>query len=344
MRRATDLWIHGSVSHSLLQNLEEFQAAWSCWRPGRYQPVNVVVDEEVERGGKACDMALAAFSGGLDSCFSVWRHTQGHCGRRTRNLKAALMIHGFDIPLHEPDVYSRAAKKSRAMVESAGLDFIPMACNYREFGGDWEQEHGAALASCLSLLSKGYSTGLIAASHVYSTLLFPWGSNPLTDPMLSSDTFAIVYDSAEFSRVQKAKGVSEWEEAMSFLRVCWQGQHKDQNCGSCLRCIATALCFAAMHIKPPACLNVPSLEEGIKTLRSLKTSPVAVTRLEEILDTAKESLIQDSWPKALEQCIRLKRRQGNRCLADLKQRTNKLLRHAVGPDAIHKAARFMSRG
>ncbi len=326
MRNATDLRVHGSVSRSLLRNLDEFQAAWKCWRPDRYHAINVIADEEVTEDVEALDKAVAAFSGGLDSCFTAWRHTKGDCGRLERNLKAALMVHGFDIALHEPDVFSRAAENSRAIVESVGLEFIPMACNFRECGDDWEDEHGAALASCLSLFSKGFSTGLIAGSHVYNALRFPWGSNPLTDPMLSSDAFSIIYDAAGISRLQKAKGISEWEEAMRLLRVCWQGKHKDRNCGGCLGCIATALCFAAMHVKPPACLGVPSLDEGVRRLRTLPIKPVDVTRLEEVLATAKEAKVQASWVSGLERCVRHKRKHNRRSANKLRQRAMGLLR------------------
>jgi len=31
MSRGTDILVHGEVSPSLLQNLQEFQAVWSCW-------------------------------------------------------------------------------------------------------------------------------------------------------------------------------------------------------------------------------------------------------------------------------------------------------------------------
>jgi hypothetical protein len=339
MRSATDIRVHGSVSLSLLRNLDEFQAAWNCWRPDRYHAVNVIADEEVEWGVKASDKTVAAFSGGLDSCFSAWRHTKGDCGRLKRNLKAAVMVHGFDIPLHEPDVFSRAAEKSRAIVESVGLELIPMACNFREFGDDWEDEHGAALASCLSLFGKGFSIGLIAGSHVYNTLLFPWGSNPLTDPMLSSDSFSIIYDSAGMSRIQKAKGISEWEEAMRLFRVCWQGKHKDQNCGGCLRCIATALCFGAMGIEHPACLGVPSLDEGVRKLRRLRIKPVAVTRLEEILTTAKEGNVQASWVGTLEQCIRTKRKENRRYENKVRQGAIELVRRVLGQDLYYKIKR-----
>ncbi len=326
MKNGVDLRVHGTVSPSLLQNLEEFQTAWNCWNPDRYQIIEVHANEEKEEECAKTDMTLATFSGGLDSCFSVWRHTKGDCGRRKRNLKAALMVHGFDIPLNEVDIFSRAAENSRKIVNSAGLEFIPIACNVRELGDDWEEEHGAALASCLSLFSKRYSAGLIASSHVYNALRFPWGSNPLTDPMLSSNSFSIIYDSAEFSRPQKAKRISEWEEAMKRLRVCWEGEHNDRNCGGCSRCIITALCFAVNDIRPPAVLNVPSLEKCIKRLKTLLLKPAAITRYGEIVTAAKDIGIQASWVGSLEQCVQQKRCAQNSKLEKLRLRISKLYR------------------
>ncbi len=338
MRCEADLRIHGVVSRSLLRNLEEFQTAWHSWRPDHYHIVDVIPDQEVEGRTQTPGEAVIAFSGGLDSCFSVWRHTKGDCGRLKRPLKAALMVHGFDIPLHESDVFSIAAGNSRTIVQSVGLDFIPMACTFRELGDDWEDAHGAALASCLSLFSKRFSTGLIAGSHVYNALRFPWGSNPLTDPMLSSDSFSIVYDAAGASRLQKAKGVSEWQEAMRLLRVCWQGDHKDRNCGNCLRCIATALCFAAMGVHPPTCLGVPSLEEGIRVLQTLPVKPVAVARLEEILVAAKEVGIEATWVGALEACVHRKKAQNRRNPNTLRYKTLASIRRVLGQDLCHKIA------
>lgn len=343
MRSATSLRVRGSVSHSLLRNLEEFQVAWNCWRPDHYHVVDVIADGEIEEGTTTSDKAIAAFSGGLDSCFTVWRHTRGGCGRSQRNLKAAVMVHGFDIPLHEKDVFSRAAENSRAIVESVGLEFIPMACNFREFGDDWEDEHGAALAACLSLLGKGFSTGVVASSHVYNTLLFPWGSNPLTDPMLSSDSFSIVHDAAGVHRIRKARGIAEWEEAMRLLRVCWQGAHKDRNCGGCLRCIATALCFAATGVEPPACLGVPSLDEGVKRLRTLRIKPVAVIRMEEILAAARETGIQASWVSALDRCIHRKRTQNRRSSNKVRRGTIELVRRVLGHDTYFKIKGLVTR-
>ncbi len=77
MRQGCALRVHGPVSTRLLANLEEFQAAWACWRPDLYRPVEILPDREVAAPPAADESAVVAFSGGLDSLFSTWRHRPG---------------------------------------------------------------------------------------------------------------------------------------------------------------------------------------------------------------------------------------------------------------------------
>lgn len=76
MSQGTDVLVHGEVSHSLLQNLQEFQPMWSCWRPKHYQQVEITADIEQEHSvANRLEQAISAFSGGLDSCFTAFRHS-----------------------------------------------------------------------------------------------------------------------------------------------------------------------------------------------------------------------------------------------------------------------------
>ncbi len=93
--------------------------------------------------------------------------------------------------------------------------------------------------------SAWFSTGLIASSHAYDSLRFPWGSNPLTDPLLSSDRLQIINDGGECSRWEKAEAIAEWEPALKHLRVCHKGKQRDRNCGVCPNCLFTADVFRA---------------------------------------------------------------------------------------------------
>lgn len=307
MNQSTDLVVHGEVSPSLLQNLADFQAAWSCWRPRQYKPIEITAEVEQEQlGAKSSDSAIATFSGGVDSCFTVFRHRTGLVGKHPRNLKAGLMVHGFDIPLEQNQVFDRAVAKSKTILTSLGMELIPIATNFRQIIKlNWEDVFGTAAASSLMLLQGGYTVGLIASASPYQSMLFPWGSNPVTDPLLSSNAFQLVHDGAGFTRQQKIREIANWPEALQNLRVCWQGEQLDRNCGRCEKCIRTILCFRVVGITNPSCFEQQVTDEQILGMKGIKGSQLA--QLEKILQDAKAAQISDSWVKALERCIQQNR-------------------------------------
>lgn len=301
MQWAAPVVVHGQVSPILLQNLEEFQAAWSAWEPQRYQSVKISAEVEQEQPpADSSDKAIVAFSGGVDSCFTVFRHRSSRCGRWQRNLQAGLMIHGLDIPLEEQQPFAQAAEKSKALLASLGVELIPLATNFRQLPLDWENAFGTALASCLMLLQGGYTTGLIASSFPYQALSFPYGSNPITDWMLSTKAFQIVHDGAAFPRLEKMREIAHWPEALQTLRVCWQGTQKDRNCGRCEKCVRTILNFRILGVGLPECFEEDITDEQI---RNIQVTAGPLTEMERVLAAAKAAGISESWVQALETCI-----------------------------------------
>ena len=308
MNRSTALHVHGEVSPSLLQNLEDFQEVWRCWLPERYTKIDIVADVEREQPKASNpDGAIVAFSGGVDSCFTVWRHHTGSCGRLRRNLQAGVMVHGFDIPLKENDTFERATERSRKMLQSLRMEFIPMATNFRQLGNIWEDAHGAAIASSLMMLQGGYEAGLIASSAPYYKLILPWGSNPVTDGLMSSDAFQIIHDGGAFTRSEKVREISNWTEARQYLRVCCQKKQsgpncgQGRNCGVCAKCIRTILNFRANGLELPGCFERDVSDNQILSLKKLGRFDIHF--MNDILSTAKAARISESWVAALEKCI-----------------------------------------
>ncbi|MEH2279473.1 MAG: hypothetical protein V7K40_33005 [Nostoc sp.] len=301
MSQGTDILVHGEVSPCLLQNLQEFQAVWSCWRPKHYQQVEITAEIEQEYSvANRPERAISAFSGGLDSCFTAFRHSQGKCGRSQRPLQAGLMIHGLDIPLSMPEFFDRAMQKSKLALTSLGLELIPMASNFRNiFNQNWEDAHGAVVASCLMLLQGSYSMGLIPSSSPYHAidLSWGWGSNPLTDPLLSSRTFSIIHDGGAFSRPAKLMQIIDWPEALQTLRVCWEGEQKDRNCGHCEKCVQAILTFRVLELGLPPCFENDVTDQEIA--RVLKREHLIKYSI--ILAIAKHRSISDSWVTVLEE-------------------------------------------
>ncbi|MGW6914488.1 hypothetical protein ACWGB8_11800 [Kitasatospora sp. NPDC054939] len=308
IRRGEDLHAAGPVSATLLDNLEEFQAAWAQWRPGRYAPIRVTADREVpDREGPDDRSAIQTFSGGVDSAFTTVRHARRTAGRSALNLTGAVMVHGFDIPLADTEAYDSLQRRSTPLLATVGVDLIPVATNFRELWhsdlADWEDAFGTGMVSVLTLFSGWYRHGLIASSEPYGSLLLPWGSNPMTDWMLSGGRLRVHHDAGGVDRSDKVAGLSvAWPEGADNLRVCWQGEHKDRNCGRCEKCIRTILNFRVAGRPLPKAFGQDVTDEQIRSLRGL--SEAHINPLRQILATAREKGVKEDWTAALEEAVR----------------------------------------
>jgi hypothetical protein len=299
MKNPVDLYVHGQVSPMLLRNLVEFMDAWKAWRPTKYNRVEISVNAESKQPSLRTDLTIMGFSGGCDSTFTAWRHRSGHAGRQQANLVAGVLVHGFDIPLEEPDVFARAAEKARLTLSSIGMELIPIATNFRAMGGNWEDAHGAGLASCLMLLQERYSAGLIACGYKYSDLpIPPYGTNPITDWMMSSDSFRIITDGAAYTKIEKIKLISEWPEALKYLRVCWSGEHKDRNCCRCQKCVVAMLSFRLVGLPLPESFEHDISDKEIMRLRYHDQAQIRSMRI--LAERARNAKIHASWVRALE--------------------------------------------
>lgn len=297
MQKNARLVIHGQVSPSLLRNLTEFQRAWAGWRPEVYTPVEIIADDERECQLKPERGVLTAFSGGVDSVFTVWRHHTGLAGRQNLNIQSALMVHGFDIRLNQPQVFARASNKAQTLLDSLGIKLITLVTNLKKTGINFDDAHAAILASCMMLLQGSYTTGLIANSYTYDNLHFPWGSNPISDHLLSSASFDVVHDGAAYTRLNKVKLLAQWPEALQYLRVCLEGEHRDENCCRCEKCVRTILEFRVLGLGLPACFEHDVSNSQIALLDFASIGRIYYYRA--LLGTAQENHLAGSWIHAL---------------------------------------------
>jgi hypothetical protein len=291
-----------------LYNLCEFQKIWSCWLPNRYSCVDIIVDSEKEEIGQGSSHdAISTFSGGVDSCNTVYYHkTLSNHDRQKENICAGLIIHGFDIPLSSVDTFTSASKNSKSILESIDVELITIATNFRELGLSWHDSHGSGLASSLSLFSNKFTRGLIPSGEPYHALANYWGSHPLTDRLLSSDNFQIIHDGAQFTRIQKIKNIIEWSEALNHLRVCWEGKHLDRNCGKCEKCIRTILDFRAINQKLPPCFEENISNRDICKLIFCSFSQPQLIEMKLIVDQAQANKIKELWVYLLRLIIIIK--------------------------------------
>ena len=297
MRLGAAIHVQGKVCRGLLANLDEFQDVWACWKPEAYRKIALSADEEIDSIKSAGDDAVLVFSGGVDSSFTLVRHVSGRAGRNTKRILAALLIHGFDIPASDPDAFARATDSARAALGVVNVPLVTVRTNWRPaMCRNWEMEFCAGLAGCLHHFEQA-SIGLVGSDEDYAHLALPWGSNPISNPLLSSATFRIVTDGSAWTRTEKIRALGGYPALLGSLRVCWEGEVGGVNCGACEKCIRTQLNLLACGLTSGPKFVAPLSFGRIALLRA--RNRIQRQYLLEILTAAKQARISSSWVVAL---------------------------------------------
>jgi len=296
MSRRCDIYVKGTVSPSLVGNLLSLRDLFVRWWPGLYARARITAECISEATGLSDSRhSMVAFSGGIDSSYSLYRHVRRLGEPPHHSIGCALMVHGFDIPLWQTSNFEAAFAKARVMTDSLSLPLIPVATNLRHFPLIWHVAFGPAIAAVMELFGRGYGADIIASGHQLPPHV-PEGSHPLSDPLLSSATFPIVHDGADVTKLDKLRTLQSWPELLKHLRVCWEGPDNATNCGQCEKCIRTILYFRLLGVFPP-CFSRDVTDEQISRMHipyfSLKDS------YRFFLQYAREHDIQESWVSAL---------------------------------------------
>ncbi len=197
------------------------------------------------------DKKLGAFySGGVDSLFSLVRHTQGRSAEPgaavPKEVSYALHMFHREVP-EAPETFAAEAETLKTGAAKLGATFIPIVTNIMTFDRLWwdwyaPAAHGTALASIAHVLSGELDTVLIGSTYTHG-LLIPWGSHPMTDPLLSAPSLRVVHDGSTYTRVEKTLEIAQSPEALASLNVC-DTIVKDVgyvNCSNCQKCLRTMI-------------------------------------------------------------------------------------------------------
>ena len=301
MKENRTIEVKGSVSKQLLGNLVELQAAWKKWKPNIYSCIDIIVDK-VNHSTEKVPGAICAFSGGVDATFSVWRHYQSKNSHRTQAINFCSIVHGFDIPLSDADEFENAKNRAQATLDDISINLIPIKTNYRRIAkANWEDAFSTALVAALSNFKTVAGTCIVGSSEPYDSLVIPWGSSPITDHLLSSGEFFVMHDGASHSRTEKVKELSDWKVGVENLRVCWQGDLKDRNCGVCEKCVRTKLNFLAVERQIPSCFPPTDI---LDDLDRVKLSNDAIrAEWQQLYEYAERKKLKGSWLKKVKKKI-----------------------------------------
>jgi len=294
MRLGQPLRVHGAMTKDALCNLSEFQDAWACWRPRVYRKVEIIPAAVTIAEINLDRRAIAAFSGGVDSVFTLLRHNQDH-GHASYQLRhAVLMVDGFDVPLSAPEQFGLLTQRTKPLLDELGLKLLTLRTNLREVTlQDWEDSCMAQLACCLHNYAHAFYYALAGSTASYNGLVLPWGSNPATDHLLSGGAMRLIHDGAGFSRTEKIARIAKHQAATRVLKVCWEGREAHKNCGVCEKCIRTQANFLAVGVAHPACFDAPLDARNIKTVALRNATQCA--EWESVIAYAKAAAITGEW-------------------------------------------------
>ena len=162
----------GAVDRRLVANLEEYGDYWSMWLPKLFSPVEISADEllDVQPGPNT---AVAAFSGGVDGTYQLIANQEERLGARSLPIAAAVLVHGFDIPIEDTAGFGRAVQAARPICEQFRVELLTVRTNWRQFSPDWEMSFAAGVTSALHHYADFAGTGLLAPDEQYNVTPVP---------------------------------------------------------------------------------------------------------------------------------------------------------------------------
>jgi hypothetical protein len=242
------LMVQGVVSPHLAYGLEEYQKAYHTWAPAKYPRVDMRFEQlEPARPAPEQTAVATAFSGGVDSSFTVMTHLPAYQPLPAYQLTHYIFIHGFDIPLQDVEDYQGACRAFEQELGKLNLKLIACRTNIHHFAFglvQWSYYHGIIQVGAALALDRLIRLYYIPSS--YSVKNPKKADNwPYLYNILSTEALAISHDGSTSSRFEKATAIAGWEPAQHYLRVCVnRGKRLGvQNCSQCEKCQRTMTMF-----------------------------------------------------------------------------------------------------
>jgi hypothetical protein len=299
MRDGMAIKVDRKIDRRLLANLDEYQHAWerrSAFRDKGPVYRRVPIEAEpADRLPPADDSVVLAYSGGLDSTFSLVRHATGSAGPASRPLAGTVFVQGFDIGLAD-DAFSSALERARPLTEELQVPLWPVASNSRLVETPWPECYPCHLSAVLHQFDGSASGGMLASGRRWDWLGDTSdGGSPATDHLLGGRRFEIVHDGAGFDRGDKLALLADHPTALRNLRFCWAGTRLDRNCGECRKCVTTALYFRAVGL-PATCFDTPPTDETVKrVLQDASMGGMTASYGEAVLAHADRNGVDEPW-------------------------------------------------
>lgn len=234
--------VRGTVSPRLIYGLREWQHIFHAWLPDMLSVVDILVENvSLDFVNEKPTGIGTAFSGGVDSMYTLWAHLPENQPSSTMRITHGLYLHGFDINPYDAETYQMFYQPYQKVFQDLGLDLIWVwtnAVNYYQFRIGWEFAHGGPLIGAALMLNPLLKCFYVPATFEYIDIESQ-GTSPLTDHWLSTESMEIIHHGASLRRSEKLALLAQWDIARKSLHVCARvkSQLGTNNCGACFKCL-----------------------------------------------------------------------------------------------------------
>lgn len=288
--RGETLRICAPVDAALLANAEKIQRVWAGWRPA-FRPVRIKAPVAAPAANRARTGLF--FTGGVDSFFSLLHHDAA--ASANDRIEDLIYVWGYDIPLTKPAAFERKLQTIQNIAAATGKNVITMTTNLRLTRLNrlnWGTHmHGPAVGAA-GLLLGGRFKQLLFSSGYERNAPEPWGSHPLTTPLMSTAKTEFIEYGHQTTRFEKTALIAKSDLALAHLHVCWS-EESAENCGQCEKCCRTMLTLDLMGALKRA-ISFPARERLIENTGRMRFKrSVAFEYLTEIRTQAVRSQRSD---------------------------------------------------
>ncbi len=230
MAKGKDLHIVGGVDPEVIGNAIRLAKIWEMWVPEKYLAVNVTCSEPWEPTNAARTRALHLFSGGIDSTFSLLQ-----LGRHAHDVGHVLTVQGLDYAFENAEGFQGLISKTDPLLKSLNYDRVIIRTDVALAIKNLALTHGFILAGSAFLLRQLFADAVIAADYTWEQdlVVFPWGTNHVTNRYFRGSDFSLQTSSAQTSRSEKAGLIAQSTLACSSLSFCGWCDFRLHNCGTC---------------------------------------------------------------------------------------------------------------
>lgn len=245
MESGRNLKIESAVHEETIRAAEKICHIWHLWMPPHFLPVHVDAAQVMKTSGDSPERtqgALLALSGGIDSTYALLRH------KEALNITRTLTVHGFDIPLDKRSLFRDLAAKAQGISRKAGVSNLVLRTNVRNWVSRWEPMHMLPLTAALTVFNDCFTQLLASSSYTLekSFLMHPWGTNFVTDSLLTAGGWGVDVLDSTVDRIEKVQYILDYKDYLPFITVCYKNKSSG-NCGKCMKCILVKLYMHAFQ-------------------------------------------------------------------------------------------------